>query len=107
MIDEALILASARQMQLDHADALLLTGRLQMDRARSGTLSEIDANEAAERTRDRCDDTLQIARECDYAWAIRDALGLLAESHKFLGKSAAEIEQVERESAAFSARLAV
>ena len=52
------------------------------------SISRIDAwrrsEYAAHRATDSCDAALQIARECGYAWAERDALALLAQSHALL-----------------------
>jgi tetratricopeptide (TPR) repeat protein len=81
-VEEALTLAASRQMRLDQADALLLRARLALDRAVGGVASK--SEDAAHRAGDNCDAALQIARQCGYAWAEREALSLLAQSHERL-----------------------
>jgi tetratricopeptide (TPR) repeat protein len=83
-VEEALTLAAPRQMRLDHADALLLRARLELDQSGSSSQASARPEDAAHRATDSCDAALQIARECGYAWAERDALALLTRSHEIL-----------------------
>ena len=82
-IEEALTLAAPRQMKLDHAAALVVRARLELDRVDGLCLSRAEA--AANRAQDDSEAALTVARECGYRWAERDALHLMALSHERLG----------------------
>jgi tetratricopeptide (TPR) repeat protein len=84
VVEEALTLAAPRLMRLDHADALLLRARLELDQAVGSSLTFTATQAAANRASDDCDAALVIAREGGYAWAERDALVLLVRSHELL-----------------------
>lgn len=75
-IDEALRIAAPRGMRLDHADALVLRGRLRLDR------------NDPDRAGDDAEAALRIAQDCGYAWAERDALTLLADVAAAQGNAA-------------------
>jgi tetratricopeptide (TPR) repeat protein len=104
-IEEALTLAAPREMRLDHADILVLRARLALCQAtRDGvapTVTEIFVNRAI----DDCDSALEIARNCGYVWAERDALVLLAQSHGLIGSTDNGLS-FARDAEALSARLA-
>jgi hypothetical protein len=104
-VEEALSLAAPRQMRLDHADALLLRARLQLDQAADSNLVFVAAEEAANRASDDSDAALQIARECNYAWAERDALFLMARSSEFI-RATERALSYNQEAEALSDRLA-
>ena len=76
-VTEALALAQPRGMKLVHADALVLRGRARLLEARP---------DSAVRALDDAEDALRIARECDYAWAVRDALFLEADARAGLAR---------------------
>jgi hypothetical protein len=86
----------------DQADALVLRGRIWLDRAR--TAPDAAAREAAERAGDDLDQALTLARSCGYAWAERDALTHLSDAHTLLGDTA-RAAAVGREAEALSRRL--
>jgi tetratricopeptide (TPR) repeat protein len=94
--DAALRLAAPRKMLLDQADALVLRGRIRLDRARAAIQSI--APEEVGRAGDDFDQALTLARSCGYAWAERDALTHLAEAHARLGDrgKAATLERVAK-----------
>ncbi|MGH8896561.1 MAG: SIR2 family protein [Egibacteraceae bacterium] len=75
-VGEALGLAAPRRMRLHHADALVLRGRITLDRVGS---------EGAERALDDAEAARSLAQGCGYAWAERDATALLADAHAALG----------------------
>jgi len=75
---EALALAAPRGMRLVHADALMVRGRAR--------LLEAETDSAA-RAADDAEEALRLARDCDYAWAERDALFLQADAQAALAAS--------------------
>jgi tetratricopeptide (TPR) repeat protein len=96
-IEEALTLAAPRQMRLDHADALLARARLELDQIADTDCALPSVEVSAYRAIDHCDAALQIARECGYVWAERDALALLVQSHELLksGRATGFAREVE------------
>lgn len=71
--ERALDLAAPRNYRLIHADGLVLRARI--------ALTGKDATSA----RNDCESALQIAGDCEYAWAERDACEVLAEAWATLG----------------------
>jgi tetratricopeptide (TPR) repeat protein len=82
-VAEALALAQPRGMKLVHADALILRGRARLLEARP---------DCAVRALDDAEDALRIARECDYAWAVRDALFLEADAGASLARDHGQVD---------------
>lgn len=81
-VEEAVRLASSRRLVLDHADALVLRGRISLDQGQ-------DAGDAdpvwAWRAIDDAEAALALAQRSGYAWAERDALVLRADARHALG----------------------
>ncbi|MGH8903415.1 MAG: SIR2 family protein [Egibacteraceae bacterium] len=75
-VGEALGIAAPRRMRLDHADALVLRGRIVLDR---------DGRNGADRALDDAQTARSLAQGCGYAWAERDATALLADAYAALG----------------------
>ncbi|MGH8887443.1 MAG: hypothetical protein ACRDYX_20205 [Egibacteraceae bacterium] len=75
-VGEALGIAAPRRMRLHHADALVLRGRIVLDR---------DGPHGAERALDAAETARSLAQGCGYAWAERDATALLADAYAALG----------------------
>lgn len=89
-VDEALSLSAPRGMKLAHADALVFRARLRLDVAQdlASTPRTPDPHLLA---RDDAEGALQLAHQCGYVWAERDALELLVEICHALGdRSSAE-----------------
>jgi tetratricopeptide (TPR) repeat protein len=103
--DEALRLSALRQMQLDHADALVLRARLSLERARAEDATNDSLCAIAERAGDDLDAALGLSRRCSYAWAERDALKLLADTSEILGRTD-EALTLHRDAQLLSRRLA-
>jgi len=82
-VAEALALAQPREMKLVHADALVLRGRARLLEAKP---------DCAVRALDDAEDALRIARECDYAWAVRDALSLEADARAGLARDHGQVD---------------
>jgi tetratricopeptide (TPR) repeat protein len=82
-VAEALALAQPRGMKLVHADALVLRGRARLLEA------QLDS---AVRVLDDAEDALRIARGCDYAWAVRDALSLEADALAVLARGHGQVD---------------
>jgi hypothetical protein len=82
-VAEALALAQPRGMKLLHADALVLRGWARLLEAKP---------DCAVRALDDAQDALRIARECDYAWAVRDALFLEADARASLARDHGEAD---------------
>lgn len=101
---EALRLAMPRGMRLNHADGLVMRGRIRLERAQSETENAEDRRPETERAQDDADAALHIARDCGYAWAERDALRLLVETWEELGDAAKALEY-RQEYDALAARL--
>jgi hypothetical protein len=90
MVDEAVSLSAPRGMKLAHADALVLRARLRLDatQAPASTPGSPDPRLLA---LDDAEGALQLARQCGYIWAERDALDLLVDiSSGFGDRSSAE-----------------
>jgi tetratricopeptide (TPR) repeat protein len=100
-VEAALRLAAPRMMLLDQADALVLRGRIRLDRA----AAEAASRQEVDRARDDLEPALRIARSCGYAWAERDALTHLAETRARLGDQA-KAATLRREAETLSRRLA-
>ena len=79
-------LAAPRNYRLLHADALNLRAQVALESAGPHPASARDDAEAA----------LQLAEFCEYAWAQRDALELLARAHHQLGNPAEALRCRER-----------
>jgi len=101
-VEAALRLAAPRKMLLDQADALVLRGRIRLDRARA--VAQATARQEVERASDDLDQALTLARSCGYAWAERDALTHLADVHSWLGDKA-KAAALGREAETLSRRL--
>jgi tetratricopeptide (TPR) repeat protein len=99
-VEAALRLAAPRKMLLDQADALVLRGRIRLDRA----AAEAAPRPEIERAGDDLEQALTLARSCGYAWAERDALTRLAETHVRLGDQGKAIA-LAREAETLSRRL--
>ena len=84
--ERALQLAAPRNYRLLHADALNLRAQVALESADPHPASARDDAEAA----------LQLAEFCEYAWAQRDALELLARAHHQLGNPAEALRCRER-----------
>ncbi len=85
-IEETLHIASPRGMKLDHADGLVLRGRLNYERALAEYNRESTKfRQSLERAQDDGESGLRIAQGCGYAWAERDALLLLGDVLRDLG----------------------
>ena len=69
---EALRIAASRGMRLRHADALVLRGRIRLERQETAL--------AAAEALDDAGAALTLARACGYAWAELDALRLMADA---------------------------
>ena len=89
-------------MLLAQADALVLRGRIRLDRARAA--AQATSRREVERAGDDLDQALTLARSCGYAWAERDALTHLAEVHAQLGDTA-KAAALGREAETLSRRL--
>ena len=100
--EAALRLAAPRKMLLAQADALVLRGRIRLDRARAAAQTT-DRHEV-KRAGDDLDQALTLARSCGYAWAERDALTQLAEVHARLGDNV-KAADLGREAETLSRRL--
>jgi tetratricopeptide (TPR) repeat protein len=100
--EAALRLAAPRKMLLNQADALVLRGRIRLDRA--GAATQGPDRQEVERAGDNLDQALTLARSCGYAWAERDALTHLAEVHARLGDRA-KAAALGREAETLSRRL--
>lgn len=83
-IEEALRLAMPRRLALIHADALVLRGRIRLDRRNA---EQVTDPEQAEKVIDDARDGLGLAQQCGYAWAERDAQALLVDAHDALGRT--------------------
>ena len=101
-VEAALRLAAPRKMLLDQADALVLRGRIRLDRARPAPSAT--ARQEVERSGDDLDQALSLARSCGYVWAERDALTRLAEVRAWLGDKATAAS-LRREAETLSRRL--
>ncbi|MDP8238009.1 MAG: SIR2 family protein [Candidatus Hatepunaea meridiana] len=86
-VEETLHIASPRGMKLNHADALVLRGRLNYTRALADfDLDSPEFQQSLERAQDDGEGGLNIAKGCGYAWAERDALLLLSDVLRDLGE---------------------
>ena len=85
-VQEALAIVSSRQLTLDFADALVLRGRIYLDRGRVAQVNASDAPRRwAEQALDHADDARILAQRCGYTWAERDAALLRADAYTMLG----------------------
>lgn len=82
-VEEALSAAAPRELRLAQADALVERGRITLAMFRAGRLDRTDLPRAA----DDGEAGYRLARDCEYAWAERDACRLLAETYRALGNS--------------------
>jgi hypothetical protein len=71
--ERALDLAAPRNYRLSHADALVLRARIALARRDPAT------------ARNDAESSLEIAEDCEYAWAERDACEILAQALGVLG----------------------
>jgi tetratricopeptide (TPR) repeat protein len=89
-IEEAATIADTRRMSLYLAEALILRGRIKLDR---GQLSLEGGNSKlrslVEHGLDAADASLSIARRYGFPWAERDAARLSADAHTTLGNTQA------------------
>jgi len=84
--ERALELAAPRNYRLAHADALNLRARIALERP--------DSNPSA--ARDDAEAALALAEFCEYAWAQRDALEVLARAHRALGNESEALRCADR-----------
>jgi len=85
-VEAGLRLAAPRRMLLDQVDALVMRGRIRLERTESAV--QAAARQEVERAGDDLEQALTLARSCGYAWAERDALTHLHEVHERLGNKA-------------------
>jgi tetratricopeptide (TPR) repeat protein len=83
-VEEAITAAASRRMPLPHADALVLRGRLYLERGRAEALAD-DHRLEAEQALDDADTARTLAQRCHYLWAERDAAVLRADAYGALG----------------------
>ena len=103
--EEALRLAAPRDMRLVHADALVLRGRILVERARAEARGQPETmQELVARAQDDAEASRTLARQCGYAWAERDAVALLADTWRALGDDV-KAHSVGRECDILSQRL--
>jgi tetratricopeptide (TPR) repeat protein len=85
-VNETLLLAMPRRMRLAHADALVLRGRILLERGISHSVAQTNVPQLSiERAYDDADAALTLARQSGYLWAERDALVLLTDACQTLG----------------------
>ncbi|HEX2571946.1 MAG TPA: hypothetical protein VH877_20555 [Polyangia bacterium] len=86
--EEALQIATPRELRLHQADALLTRGRIFLARAQALPGDAATAQRDVERVQEDGEAGLALAKGCGYVWAERDALWLLSETMKALSDPA-------------------
>jgi tetratricopeptide (TPR) repeat protein len=85
-IQEVIAICSSRRMTLYLADALVLRGRIHLDRGKIAQASHNDMERlGAEQALDDAEDAHTLAQRCAYAWAERDAALLCGDAWARLG----------------------
>lgn len=104
-VEETLRLAAPRMLRLVHADALVMQGRIVLERAMANDLQDSEqAKTQMYRAQDDAKAGLVMARQCGYPWAERDALVLLVDACQVL-KDEENALKYRREAEVISRRL--